>query len=205
MSAFYHMVKLLRDKPSLLAAGNEGQAIAALQAWNRKPEQKRRKLYINGHSFPKRAAIAIKVAKIFASKSVETCTELQYKAIAKMFRGELRPADAAIEAVVLYADHTATSRTTVKKHKPELQPDSWFCTLTASDSDRCTALLQISILFRVLYTPPKSSPAMPDCRELAAAGGPLHPSTAMPLAAVLLYVQALSESLGGALGEVSHW
>jgi hypothetical protein len=206
MSAHFYMVKLLLEKRSMLAEANEAKAEAVLRAWNQDRKQKQRKLYTNGNSFPKKAALAIRAARIIDDETFNAWGELLNKPIAKWLRGESRTAeelDAAIMAVVLYG--TDTSRAALEKQALEQQLTSVFYSNTACDCGRCKALLQIAILFKVLYTPPRTSPAAPVCTELAAEGGAMHHATAMPLAAVLLYIQAVEESGGTAFSEVSKW
>eukprot|EP00953_Heterococcus_sp_UTEX-ZZ885_P027671 14820-Heterococcus_DN1.PRE.6 len=178
MSTEYQMLKYLfrKCKPSWLS--DFSKAEAALRDWNNRAKRPYR----------------------IDNKNILNCC-IKRRGQGGYFRGARSKAsvDAAMLDLVLREADTATAG---KKRGGKDECSSQFQLLTCSNCPECTAFLQIGVISKIMH---RSSAFEPDWAAESAEGGALHPSGVSPLAALHLYLAAVSKSLGDDLTGTSRW
>eukprot|EP00953_Heterococcus_sp_UTEX-ZZ885_P027328 14674-Heterococcus_DN1.PRE.2 len=117
------------------------------------------------------------------------------------FKGGRHVTDTILQVLeLLLAVATAKGYAQQETFSFELQ--TVFAAATASQCLICCALLQRVLVYKVLHS---SSPLKLDWRALLSKGGALHHGSAIPLAAMLMYITAVVKAAGDSHKQTAQW
>jgi hypothetical protein len=157
---------------------------------------------INSPPYLKRSSKeAVYLAELVPPAVLATCREIIDLPKGREFTG-WQPKAVTISTLLAFLLTVATKEGHAQQTTFNYEVQSLFVARTASRSLICCTYLQRGAICKVLHS---SSSAKLDWRALLSKGGALHHGSAIPLAALLMYITAVVKTVGESNKQAVQW